>query len=358
MRTIHALATLAVFGTLAVPSATAGAQDVRILAPGDRFRSFMVDDDRPMIGVTTATESERADTLGLRITEVTKDSPADKAGLKAGDRLQAVNGLNLRANAADAGLDDYAGVLTRRLQREIQKTDAGESVELRVLSGSSARTVRVTPAKASDVVRMPEAFEREWRSFSGDRAVLGLQVSSTGSVRDTLGIFVTSVSRGGPAEKAGIIEGDRIAAINGVSLKVAREDAEDRAVGQSRLERLTREVEKLDAGQSAELTVVTAGRSRTVRVTAAKASDLPQEDGVRIFSIPGGERRVRPNSPDGGTFQFRSPDGEGTTYRFRSSPDGGTRMQLRELAPRLDELRRRLETESAASGRNSRRVII
>jgi serine protease Do len=353
MRRIPTLATLATLAALSLaPLAdSAGAQDVRVLPRRD-VRSFVVADDRPMIGVTTAAESERGDTLGLRIEEVTKDSPAEKAGLKVGDRLQAVNGVSLRADRADAGEDDYSGVLNRRLQREVQKTKAGESVELRVFSGSQSRTVRVTPAKASDVMAMPEGFREEWKAFTSDRAALGLQISATGSVRDTIGVFVTAVSTGGPAEKAGIVEGDRIAAINGVSLRVAREDAEDRSVGHARVERLQREVAKLEAGQAAELTVVTAGRSRTVRVTAVKAGDLPDEGAFTFFANPEGSFRIRtPEAPMGGTFRYRSPD----------TPDAVQSGRRLEMVPRMNELRYRLEAERAAGARSawySRRTII
>lgn len=270
-----------------VPAAGAAAQDVRILTRPEVERRFAIEvSDRPMIGVTTVGESERGDTLGLRIEEVTPGSPAEKAGLKAGDRLQAVNGVSLRADRADAGEEDYAGVLNRRLQRAVQATKPGESVTLRVLSGGSVREVRVTPVKASELADERPAMLR-WRGESGDRAVLGLTARSTGSARDTIGVFVQSVVRDGPAERAGIVEGDRIASINGVSLRVAREDAEDAAVGQARAERLSREVGRLKAGDTAELTVVTAGRTRTVRVTTVKASDLPEhEGGIFTMRVP------------------------------------------------------------------------
>ena len=41
----------------------------------------------------------------------------------------------------------------------------------------------------------------------------------TGSARDSLGVFVVSVDDSGPAAKAGIQEGDRIASINGTDLR-------------------------------------------------------------------------------------------------------------------------------------------
>src|SRR5215467_4114922 len=57
------------------------------------------------------------------------------------------------------------------------------------------------------------------------RAVLGISLAGSTSARDTLGLLVSSVTAKGPADRAGIEEGDRIASINGVSLKVAAEDA-------------------------------------------------------------------------------------------------------------------------------------
>ena len=272
-----------VAGTLTAASFAAtplAAQEVRVLTRPDADRRVIVRtremmDDRPMIGVTTAAESERGDTLGLRIESIQRGSPAEKAGLKAGDRVQAANSVSLRADRADAGEEDYSGVLNRRLQREVQRTAAGASIDLRVLSAGQSRTVKVTPVKASDLSTV-ERRGFSWAGENPDRAMLGVTVASTGSARDTLGLFVQSVVRDGPAEKAGITEGDRIAAINGVSLRVAREDAEDEVVGASRAERLSREVGRLKAGDVAELTVVSGGRSRTVRVTTGKASDLPE----------------------------------------------------------------------------------
>ena len=152
MRTHAHLNSLFLAALLAAPLP---AQDVRILRMPNADRRLIIRDDshledRPMIGITTAAESERGDTLGLRIESVQRGSPAEQAGLKQGDRLQAVNGVSLRADRADAGEEDYSGVLNRRLQREVQRTSEGASIDLRVLSsGGQARTAKVTPVKAS-----------------------------------------------------------------------------------------------------------------------------------------------------------------------------------------------------------------
>ena len=57
-----------------------------------------------------------------------------------------------------------------------------------------------------------------------DRAVLGIGTGSGGD-RDTLGLLVTTITPNGPAEKAGLEEGSRIAAINGVFGQATAEGA-------------------------------------------------------------------------------------------------------------------------------------
>ncbi|HZD84326.1 MAG TPA: PDZ domain-containing protein, partial [Gemmatimonadaceae bacterium] len=64
-------------------------------------------------------------------------------------------------------------------------------------------------------------------SAMAKRAALGLELRTTGTRRDTLGVFVEAVTPKGPAENAGIIEGDRIASINGVDLRTSAVDTED-----------------------------------------------------------------------------------------------------------------------------------
>lgn len=269
---------------LAALPLAASTQEVRITRGEPLVRAMFVNADRPMLGISTATESERGDTLGLRIEDVRAGSPAAQAGLKAGDRLQSINGVSLRADRSDAGEDAYGGVLMRRLVREMEKVKEGDAVELRVYADGRTRTVRVKPVQMSELYpsTMSSVMTRQ-----SNRAAVGFVICSTGSARDTLGVFVSSVTRGGPAEEAGIVEGDRIAAINGVNLRVAREDAEDPAVGTAKAERLRRELGGLMAGDTVSLTVHSAGRSRTVRVVTAKASDLPNAGMIQGFELRG-----------------------------------------------------------------------
>jgi hypothetical protein len=118
------------------------------------------------------------------------------------------------------------------------------------------------------------------------RAALGMQLSATGSARDTLGVFVAAVTPKGPAENAGIVEGDRIVSINGVDLRVAPGDVEDGYASGLPSHRLSREVGKLTPGATVNLRVYSGGRVRDVQVIAGRASDLMRS---RFFGNIGGD---------------------------------------------------------------------
>ena len=227
--------------------------------------------DRAVLGVSTASNAGKRDTLGVMVQGVTAGGPAEKAGIEEGDRIASINGVSLRLSADDAGEPDVGGLMTHRLRREMDKVKPGATVELSVYSGGQTKTVRVTTVPADSLGARRVSFDR---TAMEERAVLGLNISASGSRRDTLGALVSAVATDGPAEKAGIVEGDRIASINGVDLRVAREDAGDPWASGVKMNRFQRELRKVKAGDAVELRVVTAGQARSVRVTAAKAKDV------------------------------------------------------------------------------------
>lgn len=230
--------------------------------------------NRAIIGVGLATGGT-ADTLGLEVTEVSEGGPAAKAGMTTGSRIQAANGVSLRISAADASDPLTSDVGYRRLQRELGKAKPGDNVTLQVLTNGQTRTVTVTTTSASEMAsaRVATTFGRS-RELLERRAALGIALGGAGSVRDTLGVFVTSVTTEGPAEKAGIIEGERIVSINGVDVRVPKEDVGDGAAASARISRFLRELDKVAPGDDVKLRVYSNGRTRDVNVTAAKASEV------------------------------------------------------------------------------------
>jgi hypothetical protein len=147
---------------------------------------------------------------------------------------------------------------------------------------------------------------RVFRRFSGDsmfgnrmflrmdsamakRAALGIELRATGTLRDTLGVFVEGVTPKGPAEAAGIIEGDRIASINGVDLRTPAGDTDDSYSNEVATHRLSREVQKLAPGNHVSLRIYSGGRFRDVQVVAGKASELTRSANRFRIGFPGGE---------------------------------------------------------------------
>lgn len=139
-------------------------------------------------------------------------------------------------------------------------------------------------------------------SAMAKRAALGLELRTTGTKRDTLGVFVEAVTPKGPAEIAGIIEGDRIASINGVDLRTSSGDTDDSYTNGLAAHRLSREVQKLAPGSRVNLRVYSGGRSRDVQVTAGKASDLMRLGNRFNFMMPGMDGMMEFNGPEGMMF--------------------------------------------------------
>jgi len=154
-------------------------------------------------------------------------------------------------------------------------------------------------------------------SAMAKRAALGIELRATGTRRDTLGVFVEGVTPKGPAETAGIVEGDRIAAINGVDLRTPAGDIDDSYSNGMASHRLSREIQKLTPGARVTLRVYSGGRFRDVQVVAGKASDV-----MRL------SHRFNIGGPGGMIMPFGGP-GEGMMF----GPE--TEMLRRDMAPQM-----------------------
>lgn len=145
-----------------------------------------------------------------------------------------------------------------------------------------------------------------------NRAALGIELRATGTRRDTLGVFISAVTARGPAETAGIIEGERIASINGVDVRAAAADVDDAYTNGLAAHRLTREVQKLSPGARVTLRVYSGGRFRDVVVTAGRASEVLRHGGLSsMIFTPNTPLRIERRGPPGGV-------------RIRALPRGGT----------------------------------
>lgn len=109
---------------------------------------------RPRIGVTVDFRAnEETDRHGARLSDVTTDGPADKAGLKAGDIITRFNGVSL---AGLKGEDDESGP-GARLVELARKLDVGDTVEVEYRRDGQTRKATLVAA------RLPGMAMREFR---------------------------------------------------------------------------------------------------------------------------------------------------------------------------------------------------
>jgi C-terminal processing protease CtpA/Prc len=282
---------MALVSAVAVIPATAAAQScgfARIISQGNvsGAHRFSMTGSGVAIGVTTSSGSTVRDTLGVLVSSVTPGSPAEKAGIEEGNRIAAINGVSLKLAAPDVGDEQMAGIMSRRLCRELDRLKAGDEVDLRVYASGQTKSVKVKTVDSEDLNRSRISTRLD------DRPTLGIGLSVSGSVRDTLGVFVMSVDDNGPAAKAGIEEGNRIASINGVDVRARRGDEDEWALRSASINRLQREIQRVKPGDDVELRVYSGGQYRTIKVKAARAADLPGRR--RSMTIIGPDRVVVP----------------------------------------------------------------
>ena len=218
--------------------------------------------DRGYLGITPRNSDGPADTLGLLVDDVESGLPAAKAGIARGSRLVSIDDVDLRLDPRDLG-DSAAEMLPEgRLRRTLGRKKPGDTVSLVVLSNGRKETKQVVLAESP--------MARAMRGFAQGRRVLGLSFSERGSTRDTAGLLIVGVTGGGAADKAGLVEGDRVVSIDGVDLRVSAADAGSSDGVQARVSRLRRALDAARDSQPVKLDVVTDGRRRTVSVTPTR----------------------------------------------------------------------------------------
>jgi serine protease Do len=144
---------------------------------------------------------------GALVTQVEKDSPAEAAGLKAGDVVLKLDGKAI----------ERSGELARR----IAETKPGTRATLELWRDGAAKEVAVTVGEAKDAkVAAATPAEAAAQGKLGV-AVRPLSAEERKEIGGKEGLVVEGVS--GPAEKAGIRQGDVILAVNGTPVKTVDE---------------------------------------------------------------------------------------------------------------------------------------
>lgn len=259
------------------------AWDVDEQEPGSTTRSlpFFVDGGAFLgVGTEDITKENMArygmrEVRGVGVTEVVKDSPAEKAGLKKDDVILRFDGESVTS--------------VRKLTRLVNESSADQNVRLTISRGGAEQELSATLAKPKMRNIFGGSFPRILRrdkdddvrvfpgnnwppSISGDgpfvwtmgasrrigvsTQALTKQLADYFGVKDG-GVLITSVSDNSPAAKAGLKAGDVITAIDGEKVTSPGD--------------VTRGLGKKETGD-VSLTIVRDRNTRTVTVTPEKNS--------------------------------------------------------------------------------------
>lgn len=161
---------------------------------------------RPYYGVGLVAPDERrrerfgleADASGPLIAYLISGSPGEKAGLRAGDLLRAVNGEKV-TTVFEAG------------ERLLAAAPDGRAVSLSVWRGAAEQVVKVAPVKRPDDIMLEPTDELQ----EGLQATL----EEAGPEDGGKGLVVAALDRGGRGEKARFRKGDLILAVDKRSIK-------------------------------------------------------------------------------------------------------------------------------------------
>lgn len=208
---------------------------------------------------------------GIGITNVSKDSPAERAGLKKGDIILQFNGEPLTS--------------TRKLFRILSEAEPEQRVSLTISRNGSEQQMNVTlgrraPTSRSFGAGVPPDLNRYYRldppdsprawgvapefsalGFGNNRRIgitttpLTKQLSDYFGVSGGQGLLISSISENSPASKAGLKAGDVITEVDGERI----EDSGD----------FIRAINKKEEGE-VTLTIIRDKSQRTIKVTPEK----------------------------------------------------------------------------------------
>ena len=261
-------------GEPALPMAPEAPQNFSFFISGGSFLGVYTED----ISKENVGRYNLREVRGVGITQVAKDSPAEKAGLRKDDVILRFDGENVTS--------------TRKLTRLVSEVAPDQSVRLGISRGGSEQEVSVTIGKRNESMNAGEGFRAfppmqampdlpglitpdgrggnvwKWESpGQGDGMIFGFgnnrrigvstmqltkQLADYFGIADGQGVLVTSVAEDSPAAKAGIKAGDVITAIDGEKVAGAGDVA--------------RGINKKKEGD-VTLTVIRKGNQRTITVT-------------------------------------------------------------------------------------------
>lgn len=226
---------------------------------------------------------------GFLVTDITSGSPADKAGIRGGYKIDDIDGMEVRLggdivigidNNTVRKIDDILSYLEREKK-------AGDDVQLSVLRDGKLlqtlpTTLAIRPSLTSQIQQSSQQEQQQdqnegkpaWLGLSGTEVIPDIAQAMNLS-SDTKGFLVTEIVADGPADMAGILGGYKIENINGNEIAlggdiIVRMDNVTVTTPESISTYLSNEKH---AGDTVQLGIIREGQSNHVNMTLG---EIPQ----------------------------------------------------------------------------------
>ena len=188
---------------------------------GDNFELFNVDANGAFLGVSTTNGHD-----GAKITEITENSAAEKAGLKKGDVITKLNDTKVENHEDIVGVirklkpEDKVSITYKRDDKENKATATLGKRKTAMAFQSPGGTFSMPHLEGLHGMEDFEPFRGELgRTFAyGGRPRLGIKAQDT---EDNKGVKVLDVAEESAAAKAGIKKGDVITEFDGKTVNTA-----------------------------------------------------------------------------------------------------------------------------------------
>jgi serine protease Do len=175
-----------------------------LIENGKMSRSWLGLTFQPLEELAQYFEAERVE--GAVIRSVDPGSPADRAGVRAGDRLLSYDGERVTAQFTE----ELPGIYKR-----IADTPVGENVSLVIARGADELTLGAITEEQGQ----SSADEMDCASWGFTARGITREVALEFSLPDENGAFVAGVKPNGPGFQARLFSGDRIVEVDGVEVK-------------------------------------------------------------------------------------------------------------------------------------------
>jgi serine protease Do len=161
---------------------------------------------------------------GFLVIGVNEGSPADKAGIRGGDKVTNVNGREIRLGGDivlkidDQDVRKIEDILTY-LERY---KHAGDTVQLTILRDGKPRNINITltTRPESDQLQQQQQVEEQRPSLGVSGINVTSAIAKAMNLTQAKGFLVVDIIAGGPADKAGLRGGYVLSNINGTEIEL------------------------------------------------------------------------------------------------------------------------------------------